>query len=168
MKIIEFFSDILRGIFGFFYGTDRAKETGNEAPTLKRSKLNRNAASFSNRETAADESFPTKQFRFRKTAPKAFWVFTVIEGIDRGRQFVGAAPELRIGRQAENHICLRDPKISRFHALIKLKDSHLIIKDLQSTNGTMINDTKIERSKLNSGDLIRMGDTVIRVTQEKR
>jgi len=167
MKIIELLSDILRRIFRSSSGTAKRNEAGDEAPTLKWSRNNRNAVSL-NRETAAEEPCTTKQFRFRKKGPNAVWVFTVIEGIDRGRQFIGATPELRIGRQAENHICLRDPKISRFHALIKLKDSHLIIKDLQSTNGTMINDTKIVRSKLNSGDLIKMGDTVIRVTQEKR
>jgi len=140
----------------------------NETHTLKRAKVKWIIKPLSDTESG-DEGEPchTKKFKRRQIAKYCRWILTVVEGNDRGRQFIGAAPELKIGRQPENHICLRDPKVSRFHALIRMKDSYLIIKDLHSTNGTIINNVRIRRHKLQSGDLIKLGDTIIQVTLEK-
>jgi len=140
---------------------------GDKAPTLKRSRLSRRHRSFFKTQSDNSGSSHTKRFKRCDTVQFCRWVFTVMEGNDQGRQFIGATPELRIGRQPENHICLRDPKISRFHALVKIKDSCLIIKDLQSTNGTLVNNVRTRRCKLQSGDLIKLGDTIIKVTLEK-
>ncbi|NLW48610.1 MAG: FHA domain-containing protein [Firmicutes bacterium] len=140
---------------------------GNEALTLKRAKLNSGIKSLSTTESGFELPCQTKQFRNRRVAKRCHrWVFTVLEGNDRGRQFIGATPELKVGRQPENHICLRDSKVSRFHALIKVKDYCLIIKDLQSTNGTFINNVKVKRDKLHTGDLIKIGDTILQATLE--
>lgn len=167
MKTIEVLVGKLSGIFKlrrFFTGFD---SKGDEAPTLKRAKLKRTAPLLSKTESGNEEPSHTKRFRYRQSVKQCSWVLSVIEGNDRGRQFIGATPELKIGRQPENHICLRDPKVSRFHALIKVKESYLIIKDLHSTNGTIINNIKIRRRKLHTGDLIKVGDTLIRVMLEK-
>lgn len=140
---------------------------GNEALTLKRAKLNSGIKSLPITESGFKLPCQTKRFRNRRVAKRCHrWVFTVLEGNDRGRQFIGATPELRVGRQPENHICLQDSKVSRFHALIKVKEYCLFIKDLQSTNGTFINNVKIKRDKLHTGDLIKMGDTIIQATLE--
>lgn len=136
-------------------------------PTLKRTRLNRRTRPFSKTQPENGEPCHTKRFKRCETIKYCRWVFTVVEGNDRGRQFIGATTELKIGRQPENHICLRDPKVSRFHALIKIKDSYLIIKDLQSTNGTLVNNERIRRQKLQPGDLIKLGDSIIEVTLEK-
>jgi hypothetical protein len=139
----------------------------NEVLTLKRAKLNSGAKSSSTTESGFELPCQTKRFRNRRAAKRCHrWVFTVLEGNDRGRQFIGVTPELKIGRQPENHICLRDSKVSRFHALIKVKDYCLIIKDLQSSNGTFINNAKVKRAKLHTGDLIKVGDTILQATLE--
>lgn len=96
------------------------------------------------------------------------WVFEVISGVDRGRQFVGITHEIKIGRQFDNHIQLNDPKVSRFHAMITQKGSHMVVRDLKSTNGTWINDERVIREKrLVSGDQIKVGETVLNVRYEK-
>ncbi len=167
MKTLKVLEAIFQRFFRFrpdLAGTD---SEGDKGPTLKRTRLNRNTKFAPKTDFGKEEACPTKQFRSCQPTYYHRWVFTVIEGNDRGRQFVGATPELKIGRQPENHICLRDPKVSRFHALIKVKDSYLIIKDLQSTNGTVFNNERIRRQKLKSGDSVKFGDTVIRVTLEK-
>lgn len=138
-----------------------------EASTLKRARLKPSTKPFSKTQSGDEEDCHTKRFKRRGTIKYCRWVFTVVAGNDQGRQFIGATPELKVGRQPENHICLRDPKVSRFHALIKIKESYLIIKDLQSTNGTLVNNVKIGRHKLQPGDLIKLGDSIIRVTLEK-
>lgn len=167
MKIIDYLVSKFRSIFKWRRNLSKIDSKHNEALTLRRAKLNRISEPFSKNRYCNEEPCHTKQFRHRQIAKNFRWVITVVEGNDRGRQFIGATPELKIGRQPENHICLRDPKVSRFHALIKVKDSHLIIKDLQSTNGTYINNVRIARRKLHTGDLVKMGDTLIQVTLEK-
>lgn len=140
----------------------------NGGQTLKRARINPMAKSLSTTtETGFEVACPTKKFRLHRLTKQCRWVLTVLEGNDRGRQFIGVTPELRVGRQPENHICLGDPKVSRFHATIIIKDSYLIIKDLQSTNGTLVNNSKIRRHKLHSGDLIKVGDTLLQVMLEK-
>ncbi len=139
----------------------------NESLTLKRTKVNSVNKPLSNTESSLEGPCQTKRFKSRKIAKQCRWVLTVLEGIDRGRQFIGATSDLKVGRQPENHICLRDPKVSRFHALIRVKGSCLIIKDLQSTNGTFVNNAKIRRHKLHTGDLIKVGDTLLQVVLEK-
>ncbi|TCL62100.1 FHA domain-containing protein [Hydrogenispora ethanolica] len=97
------------------------------------------------------------------------WVFTVSSGLDRGRQFVGATPEIKLGRQPDNHIQLRDPKVSRFHAVIHQKGSQLYLEDLRSTNGTFLNGEPLAKKKpLSPGDQIKIGETVIEVSRDYR
>lgn len=168
MRKYEALINRFRGIFN--QRRDLSKNSngsdGEEALTLKRAKLNPGAKFLSTTESGFELPCQTKRFRHRRTVKQCRWVFTVLEGNDRGRQFLGATPELKVGRQPENHICLRDPKVSRFHALIKVKGYYLIIRDLQSTNGTFVNNVKIKKGKLHTGDLIKVGDTILQVTLE--
>ncbi len=167
MKKIEGLINKLHSFFRCRRNSVGVDSEGAEAPTLKRAKLNRISKPVPGDQSGAGDPCHTKQYKRRQIAKYCRWILTVVEGDDQGRQFIGATPEIRIGRQPENHICLRDPKVSRFHALIRLKGSYLIIKDLQSTNGTIINNVRIRRHKLQSGDLVKLGDTIIKVTLEK-
>lgn len=71
----------------------------------------------------------------------------------------------RIGRQMGCMVRIDDNRASREHAQIDY-DAQLrlhVVSDLQSRNGTFVNDTKIvEPTVLNPGDLIRIGDTIMR------
>ncbi len=63
-----------------------------------------------------------------------------------------------IGRSIEfNTISIEDRVISRQHARLELEDQRLIISDLNSANGTFVNQQRIQRMALNAGDLIRIG-----------
>jgi hypothetical protein len=96
------------------------------------------------------------------------WIFRVLSGVDQGREYVAITKEIRIGRHPENLILLRDPKASRFHAIIYRKDSRLVLEDLASTNGTRVNgEIVLKKRTLFSGDLIKIGETVIGVSLEK-
>ena len=71
---------------------------------------------------------------------------------------------LGIGRGAENHIDLVDPRVSRRHARVVRADDGIQVEDLGSTNGTRVNGTRIDRpARLSAGDVIRIGDTELRV-----
>lgn len=101
-----------------------------------------------------------------KDLQRVKWLFNVVAGVDQGRQYLATTPEVRIGRKPENHICLKDPKVSRFHALIRLEGNYLVIKDLESANGTSVNGQRIQEEKLFSGDMFKVGDTIIQITSQ--
>ncbi len=74
---------------------------------------------------------------------------------------------LTIGRLPTNQLVVTDPKTSSRHAEIRSTGTGYTITDLGSTNGTLVNDQPLERDvprPLNSGDVIRIGDT--RITYE--
>ncbi|GLV60842.1 hypothetical protein KDH_76610 [Dictyobacter sp. S3.2.2.5] len=63
-----------------------------------------------------------------------------------------------IGRSAEiNTIVIQDRTISRQHAMLELEEHLLVVRDLNSVNGTFVNDERIQQRALKSGDLIRIG-----------
>ena len=74
--------------------------------------------------------------------------------------------KIKIGRSGENDIVIDDNMTSRDHAEIqKIKDAYFI-KDLNSTNGTFINDVKVPKDKyikLNLDDVIKIGRTELKI-----
>jgi signal transduction histidine kinase len=87
----------------------------------------------------------------------------VIQGRNRGARYDLAAHEgaLTIGREAGNAIRLDDNEVSRRHAEIRRVGETFVVGDLKSSNGTFVNDRKVERLELVSGDRVRVGRTVL-------
>jgi hypothetical protein len=80
--------------------------------------------------------------------------------IDRqsGRTYTAAAPRTIIGRERNSGgIMLRDPNVSRRHAELSYDGASWHITDLNSTNGTLVNDVDIDECVLRDGDLITLG-----------
>jgi hypothetical protein len=72
---------------------------------------------------------------------------------------------ITIGREGD--VKVRDPKASRLNCRIELTDNGLEVHDLRSLNGTLLNGERIKRTGLKSGDVLRIGDAVIRVKVEE-
>jgi hypothetical protein len=65
---------------------------------------------------------------------------------------------LAIGRDAANQIVLDHNFVSRFHAqLIIMDNGKVMLKDLDSTNGTFVNGNKITEAYLQTGDIVKCG-----------
>jgi len=65
---------------------------------------------------------------------------------------------LTIGRDSTNDIVINDNFISRKHAqLILLDNKQVILKDLDSSNGSFVNGNKIKETNLNPGDIVKFG-----------
>jgi sigma-B regulation protein RsbU (phosphoserine phosphatase) len=62
-----------------------------------------------------------------------------------------------IGRSPDQDIVLRDPSVSRHHAVILHEGSDYKIVDQQSTHGTFLNGVQIQQAVLRSGDLLQLG-----------
>lgn len=65
-----------------------------------------------------------------------------------------------IGRNSENDIVIQNDLVSGFHACLHITlDQKAIIEDKQSTNGTYVNNAKVQRQLLNSHDQVRLAKT---------
>ena len=81
---------------------------------------------------------------------------------DGTRYPVGNAP-LTMGRATSNNVQIADGQASRQHAEIRYENGRHIVADLNSTNGTLVNDQRITGSQqLNHGDIITIGSTEFR------
>jgi len=87
----------------------------------------------------------------------------VIQGRNRGARFdlAAHAGAINIGRESGNFIQLDDHEVSRRHAEIRRVDGSFVVGDLKSSNGTFVNNRKVERAELVSGDQIQIGRTVM-------
>ncbi len=72
-------------------------------------------------------------------------------------------PRITIGRIADNHIVISDKMASRIHCEIRQEGDDYVLRDLQSRNGTVYNQSPVkEPIKLQEGDEIGIGDAAIR------
>lgn len=83
--------------------------------------------------------------------------FQVLDGLERGEIYSDLEPPLTIGREDENDIRLNDERVSRYHAKIQVDEDHVILTDLDSTNGTRVNGHPIQMHVLQIGDQILIG-----------
>jgi two-component system cell cycle response regulator len=69
-----------------------------------------------------------------------------------------------VGRDRENDIVLDSDSVSRRHARIELRDGAFFVVDLDSTNGTFVNDEPepVTASQLRQGDQLKIGDTIFK------
>src|SRR5689334_1978279 len=68
-----------------------------------------------------------------------------------------------VGRDPSCDLVLNDVKCSRRHAVIEAGPQGMAIRDSGSANGVFVNGKRIERSVLEAGDVIRLGEIVIKV-----
>ena len=68
-----------------------------------------------------------------------------------------------IGRSADSDLQLPDTGVSRNHAEITWDGYDAVLVDMESTNGTTVNDHPIENWMLADGDVIRVGHSLIEV-----
>lgn len=87
----------------------------------------------------------------------------IIRGNDQGGCFTLKGEEYGIGRDPTNKIQLHDTEVSRRHAkLLKVKERlQIALIDLGSSNGTFVNNRRIQQHYLESGDEVRIGSTVM-------
>jgi pSer/pThr/pTyr-binding forkhead associated (FHA) protein len=74
--------------------------------------------------------------------------------------------ELRVGRDPSCQLVLADPKISRYHAVVLVKEGELFVRDEGSRNGTFVAGARLEAghlAPLRPGDELRLGETTLTV-----
>ena len=84
---------------------------------------------------------------------------TAIAGRLRGSVFSIEDSPVVIGRETTATLCIADASVSRRHSQIEKENEHFVILDLESLNGTFINDVPVKRRTLQHGDRVRIGDS---------
>lgn len=82
-----------------------------------------------------------------------------ISGKLKGAIFALNEEALVIGRETAANLCIADASVSRRHSKIEKKETGFVITDLESLNGTFINDVPVKSRLLEHGDRVRIGDS---------
>lgn len=81
---------------------------------------------------------------------------------NRRKYELGKKRVIKIGKKADNDIVVNDKTVSRYHVEIQVgEDNSYLLKDMHSTNGTLINSMKVKEAYLSQGDLVEVGETKI-------
>ncbi|GAB4372270.1 MAG: hypothetical protein Kow0062_08440 [Acidobacteriota bacterium] len=94
------------------------------------------------------------------------WEITldIVSGPQSGRSFRVTRPRMILGRGGAD-LPIDDAHVSRRHASIEVYGAAcVLLKDLGSTNGTLVNGTRVVAAELQDGDTIEIGTTRIAVT----
>jgi transcriptional regulator with GAF, ATPase, and Fis domain len=84
-----------------------------------------------------------------------------LSGPSKGRTFELADGECSIGREPASSLFLNDPLISRQHARIVNSATEVSILDLNSRNGTFVNAVPVTSRRLEPGDRVQIGDSLL-------
>lgn len=91
----------------------------------------------------------------------------VLEGEEKGTVYPVNKPRLLIGR-TNGDVNLNDAQISRVHCALETSADGVLLKDLESTNGTFVDDQRIDSAPLTSGSKFQVGGHVLQLLIETR
>jgi pSer/pThr/pTyr-binding forkhead associated (FHA) protein len=118
----------------------------------------------------ATHPIPSRRSQVSKNASRKHRVgkLIIISGKTAGKEYQCYSQSTFIGRSRENHVTVLDTAASRRHARIERRDGDFILEDLNSTNGTILNQKAVSRGILHHGDKIQIGQTVLQFLVEQK
>jgi pSer/pThr/pTyr-binding forkhead associated (FHA) protein len=124
--------------------------------------MTRTEGTMTEQDAHEDKTQMLKPAQPEKKIPGHFQASLVIlQGYARGMEYLIQKESTVLGRDKSADIALKDPKISRQHASILYHDGRYSLKDLNSTNGTLISGARVQQTDLSHGDKFRIGDTTL-------
>ncbi len=99
----------------------------------------------------------------RHRPPVVGWL-VALNGEQKGEDFRIRDGQNSIGSAPDVDIIIRDTGVSGKHGSLRYKEGKFFLTDLDSTNGTFLNDNKepISREELKDNDVIRIGDVALK------
>lgn len=90
---------------------------------------------------------------------EGIWGYALVvqRGPRTGMTYVLPAGNTTVGRHPESDIFLNDVTVSRQHCRFVITDDGLIVEDSGSTNGTYVNDARVDKATLEAGDEVLVG-----------
>lgn len=96
--------------------------------------------------------------------PRTSFILRVISGPDVGSVLVldpASPPHAVLGQASSCAIQLTDPHVSRRHVALTATETHVLLVDLGSTNGTRVNGVLVREARLYGGETVTIGKTVL-------
>ena len=87
----------------------------------------------------------------------------VLSGSLAGQGYELKVDTTTVGRVEDNSFQISDPSVSSHHCEVLLKGDDVVIRDLNSTNGSFINGEKITESVLKAGQTLKLGNVELRI-----
>jgi two-component system, cell cycle response regulator len=116
-------------------------------------------------EVAENDTLKIRLEEAKASAP----ALVVISGKPLGKSFYLTKETMILGRDLQVDLSFGETSISRKHTEFTITPEGILVHDLGSTNGTYVNDTKVEPSDtflLSDGDLIRCGNVILKFLKE--
>jgi diguanylate cyclase (GGDEF)-like protein len=108
------------------------------------------------------DTMKTEPVRLTTATGTACLVHIYPSGPQMGTRYPLGGEPFVLGRDPDSGICIADRSVSRQHARIWRDEDGYVAEDLQSTNGTFINDAPISSGVLRDGDYLRVGNCIYR------
>ena len=88
-----------------------------------------------------------------------YYYLEVVKGLDRGKRYAMPDGAVSLGRSSENNIAINTAEkgVSGHHAIIYKTPDRILLQDMQSTNGTFVNEERIKEQELNHADILGLG-----------
>ena len=93
------------------------------------------------------------------------FVLRIVDGTDVGRTVPLGGPTI-VGREGD--VALHDRAVSRRHLELTPRDDGVVLRDLRSSSGTLLNGVSISTAEARTGDVIEMGETRARLLRHFR
>jgi serine/threonine protein kinase len=106
--------------------------------------------------TTGRSAAPTAMQPMTGPAGGSSWVLVPFKN-DSSEKHPIHGESVMVGRDRTCSIVLSHPAVSRRHARISLSGTAWVLEDLQSANGTYVNNTRVDKVKLKAGDVVRFG-----------
>jgi hypothetical protein len=121
-------------------------------PNLKGWEI-RSEASYQSEKLEETQRFEQEALRNQPQLPKG--AFLIVDG---DRHFTLTQAVINIGRRDENQLVIDNPRISRTHAQLRVREGRYILLDVGSKAGTQVNGHRVKQHILRPGDVITIAD----------
>jgi transcriptional regulator with PAS, ATPase and Fis domain len=86
-----------------------------------------------------------------------------VEGSAAGQAWTSSGDTCSIGSHPSNDLHVEDKAVSRFHCEVRVQGKGVVVRDLQSRNGTSVDGVDVVEAWLRPGSLIRLGRTALQI-----
>jgi hypothetical protein len=90
----------------------------------------------------------------------------VLTGISHPATFELDEGLISVGRNPTNDFRVSDPTVSSFHCELIVSRNSVLVRDLNSTNGTFIDDQAVQEAVLRAGQVLRLGEARLRLEDQ--
>lgn len=97
----------------------------------------------------------------KRKPPVVGW-FVAMTGDQKGEDFKVREGKNIVGSGPEAQIVIRDSTVSSQHASLRYEEGKFFLTDLDSSNGTYLNDKKVAREELKDNDVLRFGEITVK------